>query len=73
MAGATNSMWVLMILSGWVHVGQLDGLPDLKLQALGTGPSDRKLMARVPRVLWVLIVELGGQAGVLDGPSLRLV
>ena len=27
----------------WVHVGQLDGLPDLALQALGPSPGHREL------------------------------
>ena len=38
--------------SVWVHVGQLDGLPDLALQALGSGPCDGELDGvRVPAVL----------------------
>ena len=38
-----------------VHVGQLDGLPDLALQALGPGPGNRELDGQgVPRVLRVL-------------------
>ena len=38
-----------------VHIGDLDGLPDLALQALGPSPGDRKLDSQgVPRVLRVL-------------------
>ena len=29
--------------SVWVHVGKLDGLPDLALQALGPSPGDGEL------------------------------
>ena len=39
-----------------VHVGQLDGLPDLALQALGSGLEDGELDGlRVPSVLWMFI------------------
>ena len=39
-----------------VHVGDLDGLPDLALQALGPGPGDRKLDGQgVPHVLRVSV------------------
>ena len=58
-----------------VHVCQLDGLPDLALQALGPGPGDRELDGQgVPRVLRVLVVEVSGHAvGVLVGSDLRRV
>ena len=46
-----------------VHVGQLDGLPDLALQALWPSPGDGELDSlRVPPVLRVFIGEVGGHA-----------
>ena len=59
----------------WVHVGQLDGLTDLVLQALGPSPGDRELDCQgVPQVLRVLVVEVGGHdVGVMVGPDVRLV
>ena len=43
----------------WVHVGQLDGLPDLALQALGSSPGHRELDGLgVPGVLWVAWVVM---------------
>ena len=40
----------------WVHVGQLDGLPDLALQTLGPSPGDGELDGlRVPPVLRMLV------------------
>ena len=45
-----------------IHVGQLDGLPDLALEALGPGPGDGKLDGlRVPAVLRVFTGEVRGQ------------
>ena len=42
-----------------VHVGQLDGLPDLALQALGPSPGHRELDGLgVPGVLWVAWVVM---------------
>ena len=39
-----------------VHVGQLDGLPDLALQTLGPSPGDGELDGlRVPPVLRMLV------------------
>ena len=47
----------------WVHVGQLDGLPDLALQALGPSPGHRELDGLgVPGVLWVLPGQVRGHA-----------
>ena len=42
-----------MILSGvWVHVGKLDGLPDLALNAYWLSPGDGELVGLgVPPVL----------------------
>ena len=56
-----------------VHVGQLEGFPDLALQALGPGLGDRELDGQgVPRVLRVLVVEVGSHAvGVLVGFVIR--
>ena len=53
-----------MILSGvWVHVGKLDGLPDLALKALGPSPGDGELDGLgVPPVLRVVIGGVGGHA-----------
>ena len=46
-----------------VHVGQLDGLPDLAFQALRPGPGDGELDGlRVPAVLWVFSGEVGSHA-----------
>ena len=46
-----------------IHVGQLDGLPDLALQALGPSPGDGELDSLgVPPVLRVLVGEVGGHA-----------
>ena len=58
-----------------VHVGDLDGLPDLALQALGPSPGDRKLDGQgIPQVLWVLSREVHSHAvGVLVGSDLRRV
>ena len=58
-----------------VHVGQLDGLSDLALQALGPGLVDRELDGQgIPRVLGVLVGEVGGHAvGVSVSSDVRLV
>ena len=58
-----------------IHVGQLDGLPDLALQALGPGLVDREFDGqRIPRVLRVLVGEVGGHAVVvIVGPDVSLV
>ena len=46
-----------------VHVGQLDGLPDLALQTLGPSPGDGELDGLgVSPVLRVLVGEVGGHA-----------
>ena len=46
-----------------VHVGQLDGLSDLALQALGPSPGHRELDGLgVPGVLWVLPGQVRGHA-----------
>ena len=46
-----------------VHVGQLDGLSDLALQALGSGLKNGELdCLRVPSVLRVFSGEVGGHA-----------
>ena len=41
--GGSHELHVGVDDSVRVHVGDLDGLPDLALQALGPGPGDRKL------------------------------
>ena len=47
----------------WVHVGKLDSLPDLALQALGPSPGHRELDGLgVPGVLWVLPGQVSGHA-----------
>ena len=58
-----------------VHVGQLDGLPDLALQALGPSPGDGELDGLgVPPVLRVFIGEVDGHAvAVLVSSDLRMV
>ena len=58
-----------------VHIGDLDGLPDLALQALGPSPGDRKLDSQgVPRVIWMLSGEVRSHTvGVLVSSDLRLV
>ena len=61
--------------SVWVHVGQLDSLPDLALQALGPSPGHRELDGLgVPGVLWVLPGQVRGHAvGGHIAPYLRVV
>ena len=50
-----------------VHVGQLDGLSDLALQALGPSPGDGELDGLgVPPVLRVLFREVGGHQSMLS-------
>ena len=57
----------------WVHVGQLDGLPDQSLQALGPGLGDIKLVASARGSLEYSGEVCGHAVGVQVGPDLRLV
>ena len=41
-----------------VHIGDLDGLPDLALQALGPSPGDRKLDSQRVPMFYILIISL---------------
>ena len=57
-----------------VHVGLLEGLPDLALQAFGTSPDDGELDGlRIPHVLRVPVGEVGGHAVAVQVSRISLI
>ena len=59
----SHKLHVAVDYSVWIHVGQLDGLPDLALEALGPSPGNGEFDGlRVPAVLRVFSGEMGGHA-----------